>query len=64
MFKKPGMMVKDGLQVLERVEMSVDEEDGEFLFEELDMDEDEGDEDNELEEALASIVSMLRVDPN
>lgn len=50
-------LIKDGLQILERVEMSVDEEDEDFAYEEIVDDIDEEDEDNELEEALASIVS-------
>jgi hypothetical protein len=49
---------KDGVQILERVEMSFDEDDEDFVYEELVDDIDEDDDDNDLEDALATIVSI------
>lgn len=56
MLSKSGIL-KDGLQILERVEVSVDSDDEDFAYEEVALNDAQEDEDeNELEEALASIV--------
>jgi len=53
----------DGLKVLERVELSDDEDDEEFKYENVDEGDDaDGDDDNELADALASLQVKYKFD--